>query len=82
MDDKWEPVKKQLLDMNGQLVLCQLYPDSETLHNVIMLVRVRVSHGFIFLVNSKTLIPKYFDNFIKEYKNCVFYMCMVGGEIT
>lgn len=82
MDDRWEAVKKRLLKMNGQLILCQPYPDSEELSNIVMLFKVRVSRGFIFLVNTKTRIPKYFDNFVKEYKNCVFYMCLIGGEIV
>ena len=81
MYDRWEPVKKQLLDMNGQFVLCQPHPNDETLHRVVMLFKIRVMHGFVYLVNAKTGIPKYFDNFVKDYKDCVFYTCMVGSMI-
>lgn len=81
MDDRWEPVKKELLEMNGQFVLCQPYPSDENLHKVVMLFRVRIMHGFVYLVNSKTGIPKYFDNFVKDYKDCAFYICMVGEMI-
>lgn len=81
MDDRWGPVKKQLLDMNGQFVLCQFYPNSETLHNAVELLKVRIMHGFVFLVNAKTGTPRYFDTFVDNYKDCVFYTCMVGSMI-
>ena len=70
MDDKWESV------------ICQPYPDSKTLNIEFMLFRVRVTHNsFVFLVNSKTLSPRFFDNFVKEYENCIFYNCSIGGAI-
>lgn len=81
MDDRWGPVEKQLLDMNGQFVLCQPYPNDETLHRVTMLFKIRVMHGFVYLVNTKTGVPKYFYNFVKDYKDCAFYTCMVGSMI-
>lgn len=81
MDDRWEPVKKQLLEMNGQFVLCHPYPNDKELHDLVILFKVRVMHGFVYLVNPKTGIPKFFYNFVKDYKDCVFYTCMVGDMI-
>lgn len=81
MDDRWEPVKKQLLAIDGQFVLCQPYPNDENLRKVTICFEVSVRHGNVFLVKTDTRMPKLFETVVKQYKDYIFYICVVGWVI-